>query len=77
LIKPSKHSININGSSTPKECVFRVPSVILLGNVVSRDGISLVPSKVKAILDMRPPRKVKDVQKLTSAWLPSAVSYLG
>jgi len=49
----------------PKECVFGVPSSILLGNVVSRDGISPNPSKVKAVLDMRQPRNVKDVQKLT------------
>jgi hypothetical protein len=36
----------------PKKSVFWVPSGILLGNVVSRDGISPNPSKVKAVLDM-------------------------
>jgi len=49
----------------PKKCIFGVPSGILLGNVVSRDGIRPNPSKVKEVLDMRPPRNVKDVQKLT------------
>jgi hypothetical protein len=36
----------------PKKCIFRVPSSILLGNVVSRDGICPNPTNVKAILDM-------------------------
>ena len=49
----------------PKKCIFGVPSGILLGNILSRDGISLIQSKVRAVLDMRPPKNVKDVQKLT------------
>jgi hypothetical protein len=49
----------------PKKCIFGVPSGILLGNVVSRDSIRLNPSKVKAVLDMRPPKNVKAMQKLT------------
>jgi len=49
----------------PRKCIFGVPSGILLGNVLSRDGIRPNPSKVKAVLNMRPPRNVKDVQKLT------------
>jgi hypothetical protein len=63
----------------PKKCIFGVPSGILLGNVVSRDGIRPNPSKVKAVLDMRPPRNVKDVQKLTGcmAALSRFISRLG
>jgi hypothetical protein len=49
----------------PKKCIFGVPSSILLGNVVSRDSICPNPTKVKAILDMQAPKKVKDIQKLT------------
>jgi hypothetical protein len=49
----------------PKKCIFRVPSGILLGNVVSHDGIRPNPTKVKAVLDMQPPKNVKDIQKLT------------
>jgi hypothetical protein len=49
----------------PKKCIFGVPSSILLGNVVSHDGIRPNPTKVKAVLDMQPPRNVKDIQKLT------------
>jgi len=63
----------------PKKCIFGVPSSILLGNVISRDGISLNSSKVKAILDMRSSRNVKDVQKLTGcmAALSRFISRLG
>jgi len=63
----------------PKKCIFGVPFGILLGNVVSRDGIRPNPSKVKAVLDMRPARNVKDVQKLTGcmAALSRFISRLG
>jgi hypothetical protein len=36
-----------------------------LGNVVSHDGIRPNPTKVNAVLDMQPPKTVKDIQKLT------------
>jgi len=63
----------------PKKCIFRVPSGILLGNVVSRGGIRPNPSKAKPVLDMRPPRNVKDVQKLTGCMpaLSRFISRLG
>jgi hypothetical protein len=50
-----------------------------LGNVVSHDGIRPNPTKVKAILDMQPPRNVKDIQKLTGcmAALSRFISRLG
>ena len=51
----------------------------MLGNVVSHDGICPNPEKVKAVLDMKPPKKVKDVQKLTGcmAALSRFISRLG
>jgi hypothetical protein len=49
----------------PKKCIFGVPSGILLGNVISRDGIRPNPEKVQAILNMKRPTNVKDFQKLT------------
>jgi hypothetical protein len=49
----------------PKKCIFGVPSSILLGNVISHDGVRPNPTKVKTILDMKPPKNVKDIQKLT------------
>ena len=63
----------------PKKCIFGVPSGKLLGNVISRDGISPNPSKVRAVLDMRTPKNVKDVQKLTGcmAALSRFISRLG
>jgi hypothetical protein len=42
-----------------------VSSSILLDNKVSRDGIRLNPEKVKAIMKMKLPNCVKDIQKLT------------
>jgi len=63
----------------PKKCIFGVPSGILLSNVVSRDSICPNPSKVRAVLDMRPPKNAKDVQKLTGcmATLSRFISRLG
>jgi hypothetical protein len=63
----------------PKKCIFGVPSGILLGNVVGHDGIRPNPSKVRAVLDMRPNRNVKDVQKLTGCMvaLSRFISILG
>jgi hypothetical protein len=63
----------------PKKCIFGVPSGILLGNVVSHDGIRPNPTKVKDILDMQPPKNVKDIQKLTGcmAALSRFISRLG
>jgi len=63
----------------PQKCIFGVPSGLLLGNVVSHDGIQPNPSKVKAVLDMQPPKNIKDIQKLTGcmAALSRFISRLG
>jgi hypothetical protein len=45
----------------PKKCIFGVPSDILLGNIVSRDGIRPNPEKVEAIMKMKPPKCIKDI----------------
>jgi hypothetical protein len=45
----------------PKKCIFDVSSGILLGNIVSRDGIRPNPEKVKAVIKMKPPKCVKDI----------------
>ena len=36
-----------------------------MGLMVSKRRIEANPDKIKAILDMEPPRSIKDVQKLT------------
>jgi hypothetical protein len=49
----------------PKKCIFGVSSGILLGNIVSREGIRSNPKKVKAVMKLKPPKCIKDIQKLT------------
>jgi hypothetical protein len=63
----------------PKKCIFSIPSGILLGNIVSRDGIRPNPEKVQVVLRMKLPKCVKDIQKLTRcmAALSRFISRLG
>jgi hypothetical protein len=49
----------------PKKCIFDVPSGILLGNIVSHEGIRPNPKKVEAVMKMKLPKCLKDIQKLT------------
>jgi hypothetical protein len=48
----------------PDKCVFGVSAGKLLGFLVSHRGIEANPEKIKAIETMRPPARIKDVQKL-------------
>jgi hypothetical protein len=45
-----------------EKCKFFQTSVDFLGYIVSTDGISMDPSKVKSILDWPAPKSVKDIQ---------------
>ncbi|GKV06375.1 hypothetical protein SLEP1_g18276 [Rubroshorea leprosula] len=47
------------------KCVFGVESGKFLGFLVSRRGIEVNPEKIKAIEEMKPPKSIKDVQRLT------------
>jgi hypothetical protein len=49
----------------PDKCVFGVSVGKLLGFLISHRGIEANPKKIKAIEAMRPPARIKDVQKLT------------
>src|SRR4051794_38930257 len=49
----------------PLKCVFGVPAGKLLGFIVSHRGIEVNPDKIKAILDIKRPTCLKDVQRLT------------
>jgi hypothetical protein len=49
------------------KCVFGVSTGKLLGFQVSHWGIEANPKKIKAIEAMRPPARIKDVQKLTGS----------
>jgi hypothetical protein len=63
----------------PTKCVFGVPAGKLLGFIVSQRGIEANPEKIEAILQMKKPRCVRDVQKLAGcvAALSRFVSRLG
>ena len=49
----------------PSKCAFGVSSRKFLGFMVSHRGIEANHDKIQAILDMKPPQSVKEVQSLT------------
>uniref|UniRef100_A0A2N9F5Z7 Uncharacterized protein n=1 Tax=Fagus sylvatica TaxID=28930 RepID=A0A2N9F5Z7_FAGSY len=49
----------------PSKCVFGVSSGKFLGFMVSQRGIEANLDKIKAVLEMTPPRTIKEVQSLT------------
>ena len=54
-----------NMKLNPSKCAFGVSSGKFLGFMVSHKGIEANPDKIQAILDMKPPQNVKEVQSLT------------
>ncbi|XP_074346953.1 uncharacterized protein LOC141685768 [Apium graveolens] len=46
------------------KCAFGIRSEFFFGHMVSKRGIEANPNKIKAILNMEPPRSIKDVQKM-------------
>ena len=56
-----RHQMKLNLS----KCAFRVSSGKFLGFMVSQRGIEANPDKIQAILDMEPPKNIKEVQSLT------------
>ena len=63
----------------PMKCVFGVPAGKLLGFIVSERGIEVNPDKIDAIIKMKKPQCVRDVQRLTGCVLAVSrfVSRLG
>ena len=53
-----------NMKLNPSKCVFGVTAGKFLGFMVSQRGIEVNPKKVRAILELEPPRTVKAVQSL-------------
>jgi hypothetical protein len=47
------------------KCVFGVSSEKFLGFMVSQRGIEANPQKIKAVLEMQPPKTIKELQQLT------------
>jgi hypothetical protein len=54
------------------KCKFWLTEVQFLGHVVSSEGISVDPSKVREVLDWKPPRTVLKSASF-SAWLATIV----
>ena len=50
----------------PKKCVFGVGSRKFLEFMIDQRGIVANPEKIQAVIDMKSPCTVKEVQKLTS-----------
>ncbi|KAK0574861.1 hypothetical protein LWI29_030216 [Acer saccharum] len=48
----------------PTKCVFGVSSGKFLGFMVHQRGIEANPDKIRAVIDLLPPRRAKDIQKL-------------
>jgi hypothetical protein len=46
-----------------RKCEFWIKKVPFLGHVVSPEGIMEDPSKVKEVLDWKPPMTVSEVQR--------------
>ena len=46
----------------PKKCTFGVTSRKVLGFMVSQRGIEVDPNKIKAIVEMKPPRTEKEIR---------------
>ena len=54
-----------NMKLNPGKCAFVVSSGKFLGFMVSHRGIEANLDKIQAILDMKPPQNIKEVQSLT------------
>ena len=53
-----------NMKLNPRKCAFGVTVGKFLGFMVSQRGIEANPDKIRAIMEMTPPRNVKEVQSL-------------
>ena len=53
-----------NMKLNPGKCAFRVTAGKFLGFIVSQRGIEANPDKIWAIIEMAPPKNVKEVQSL-------------
>jgi len=64
----AKYRLKLN----PKKCVFGVKAGMFLGFLLTEHGIEANPEKCAAIIEMRSPISVKEVQQLT--WRMVALS---
>ncbi|KAH9750796.1 Ribonuclease H [Citrus sinensis] len=61
-----KYKMKLN----PEKCAFGVESGKFLGFMVSHRGIEANPEKIQAIVQMRSPRNLKEMQSLTGRYPP-------
>ena len=47
-----------------KKCIFVTPIGIILGNIICKEGIKVDFTKIKIILDLKPPVNPKQVRVL-------------
>ena len=47
-----------------KKCIFLTPIGILLGHIICKEGIKVDFTKIKIILDLKPPMNLKQVRVL-------------
>ena len=53
-----------NMKLNPSKCAFEVTTGKFIGFMVSQRGIKANPNKIRPIIEMAPPRNVKEVQSL-------------
>ena len=58
FLKCRKFSISLN----PKETLFGLEEGKLLGHIISKEGIMIDPTRIEAILNISPPRNIKELQ---------------
>ena len=56
--------LSFNMKLNPEKCAIGVTAGKFLGFMVSQRGIEANPDKIRAIMEMTPPRNVKEVQSL-------------
>ena len=57
-----KYQVRIN----PGKCVFGASSLTFLGHIISPEGISPLPEKVKALQDLQPPTSLRQLRHFLS-----------
>ena len=58
FIKCRKYGISLN----PKKSLFGLEEGKLLGHIISKEGIRIDPARIEAILNINPPRNIKELQ---------------
>ena len=60
LQQSQEHNLKMN----PKKCIFGVSSGKFLGFIVSKREFEMDPNKAKAIIEMSPPKNIKELRGL-------------